>query len=68
MTTAPPVTSHAGNMTKPQALQFLAQVAQDFLNTLPPSAKEGFRQHAQQAIAALEKPDAPPVSTNEQKP
>jgi hypothetical protein len=55
-------------MTKLQALQFITQVANDFLATLPPSAKEGFRQHAQQAIAALEKPDAPPVSTNEQKP
>jgi hypothetical protein len=47
-------------MTKPEALQFLAQVAQDFLNTLPPSAKEGFRQHAQQAITALQQPDPPP--------
>jgi hypothetical protein len=46
-------------MNKQQAIQFLAQVAQDFLNTLPPSAKEGFRQHAQQAITALEKPDPP---------
>ncbi len=55
-------------MTKLQALQFITQVANDFLATLPPSAKEGFRQHAQQAIAALEKPDDPPVSTNEQKP
>ena len=55
-------------MDKPTALQFLAQVAQDFLNTLPPSAKEGFRQHAQQAIAALEKPDAPPTSGNSQQP
>ncbi len=55
-------------MTKPQALQFLAQVAQDFLNTLPPSAREGFRKEAQQAIEELQKPDAPPTSTNEQKP
>ena len=54
-------------MTKPQALQFLAQVAQDFLGTLPPSAKEGFRQMAQQAITELQKQDAPPVSTNEQQ-
>jgi hypothetical protein len=48
------------NMDKNAALQFLAQVAQDFLNTLPPSAKEGFRQHAQQAITALQQPDPPP--------
>lgn len=46
-------------MDKKTALQFLAQVAQDFLNTLPPSAKEGFRQLAQQAIQALEQPDPP---------
>lgn len=55
-------------MTKQQALQFLAQVAQDFLSTLPPSAKEGFRNVAQQAIAALEKPDAPPTSGSKQEP
>ena len=55
-------------MTKLQALQFITQVANDFLVTLPPSAKEGFRQHAQQAIAVLEKPDAPPTSGNSQQP
>ena len=55
-------------MNKPQALQFLAQVASDFLNTLPPSAKEAFRQVAQQAIATLEKQDAPPESMNKAQP
>ena len=55
-------------MTKLQALQFITQVANDFLATLPPSAKEGFRQHAEQAIAALGKPDAPPTSGNKQEP
>lgn len=47
-------------MTKQQALQFLAQVAQDLLNTLPPSAKEGFRHIAQQAVDALREPEQPP--------
>lgn len=51
--------SWQSNMNKQQALQFLAQVAQDFMNTLPASAKEPFRQAAQQAINAIEKPDAP---------
>lgn len=46
-------------MTKQQAIQFLAQVAQDFMNTLPASAKEPFRQAAQQAINAAEQPDPP---------
>lgn len=46
-------------MNKQQALQFLAQIAQDFLNTLPVSAREPFRQAAQQAINEIEKPDPP---------
>lgn len=46
-------------MSKEQALQFLAQVAQDFLNTLPASAREGFRIQAQAAIDELRKPDPP---------
>ena len=60
MTAAPLATSHAGNMTKPEALQFLAQVAQDFIATLPQSAKEVFRQQAQQALNELMKQDPPP--------
>lgn len=44
-------------MTKPEALQFLAQVATDFMATLPPSAKPGFQQIAQQAIKVLEAPE-----------
>lgn len=55
-------------MNKTQALQFIAQVASDFLNTLPVSAREPFRQQAQQAIDALEKSEAPPVSENVGKP
>jgi hypothetical protein len=46
-------------MNKTQAIQFLAQVASDFLNTLPPSAKGPFQQVAQEAIKVLEKPDPP---------
>ncbi len=46
-------------MTKQQAIQFLAQIAQDFMNTLPASAKEPFRQAAQQAINTVEQPDPP---------
>lgn len=46
-------------MDKKQAIQFLAQVASDFLATLPASAKEPFRQAAQLAINELEKPDQP---------
>lgn len=48
-------------MNKQQALQFFIQVANDFLNTLPPSAKAPFQQVAQQAITALEKSDPPKV-------
>ena len=55
-------------MTKPQALQFLAQVAQDFLAKLDKSVQPGFQRDAQEAINVLMKPDEPPVSTNEQKP
>jgi len=55
-------------MTKPEALQFLAQVATDFLLTLPPSAKVGFQQLAQQAIKELEAKEVPPVSENAGKP
>lgn len=51
-------------MTKLEALQFLAQVATDFLATLPPSAKVGFQQLAQQAIKAIEAKEAPPMSEN----
>jgi hypothetical protein len=46
-------------MTKPEALQFLAQVATDFLASLPPSAKPGFQQIAQQAIKTLEASETP---------
>ena len=55
-------------MNKSQALQFLAQVAQDFLNTLPLSAREAFRDAAQKAITELQKPEEPPASGNGQQP
>ncbi len=51
-------------MSKQEALQFLAQVAQDFLATIPISVREPFRQAAQQAIDELRKPD----QTNESAP
>ncbi len=47
-------------MTKQQALKFLTQVAQDFIATLPMSARESFRREAQDAINALLKTDDPP--------
>ncbi len=46
-------------MTKPEAIQFLAQVAQDFLAQLPLSTREPFRQAAQQAINELNRIDQP---------
>lgn len=49
-------------MPKQQALQFLAQVAQDFLNTLPLSARESFQRTAQDALNTMAKdePKEPP--------
>ncbi len=55
-------------MNKVQAIQFLAQVAQDFLAKLDQSVRPGFQRDAQEAINVLMKPDEPPTSANEQKP
>ena len=47
-------------MDKPQALQFLAQLAQDFINSLPPSARVAVQKEAQIALNTLqEKPPEP---------
>jgi len=46
-------------MTKQQALQFIAAALQDFLATLPPSARAPFQAQAQAAINEIEKPAAP---------
>ena len=55
-------------MNKSKALQFLAQVAQDFMNTLPPSARGPFQKSAQEAITAIEKTESAPESGNGQVP
>lgn len=55
-------------MTKPEAIQFWIQVANDLMAHLPPSAKVGFHQVAQEAVKALEAQNAPPVSENAGKP
>ena len=46
-------------MTPEQAHQFLTQIAQDFINTLPMSARQATAQAAQAALDAL-KPKSQP--------
>lgn len=47
-------------MTREEALQILAQIANDFLQTLPPSAKTALGKAAQEAINKLQEKEATP--------
>jgi hypothetical protein len=45
-------------MDKSQAIQYLAQIAQDFIKSLPPSSQGPVTQAARAAIDVLTKEDA----------
>lgn len=47
-------------MDKTQAIQFFAQISQDFLGTLPPSVRKGFHRDVQEALKVLNQPEQPP--------